>query len=53
MDALLKYLSDLESALLDADLLKLSKSLQRNVVLSKEVSDKLAILDPDQDHLER
>ncbi len=52
MDALLKYRSDLESALLDADLLKLSKSLQRNIVLSKEVSDKFAILDPNQDHLE-
>ncbi len=52
MDSLLKYLSDLESALLDADLLKLSKSLQRNKVLYKEVSDKFAILDPDQDHLE-
>ncbi len=52
MDALLKYRSDLESALLDADLFKLSKSLQRNKVLSKELSDKFAVLDPDQDHLE-
>ncbi len=52
MDAFRKYRSDLELALLDADLFKLSKSLQKNKVLSKEVSDKFAILDPDQDHLE-
>ncbi len=52
MNAFRKYRSDLGSALLDADLFKLSKSLQRNKVLSKEVSDKFAILDLNQDHLE-
>ncbi len=52
MDAFRKYRSDLGSALLDTDLFKLSKSLQSNKVLSKEVTNKFAILDPDQDHLE-
>ncbi len=52
VEVLERYQTDLESSLKQLDLFKLSQDLLKNRVLSKDVYNKLASLDPDPTHLE-